>query len=60
MPNRIEIDLSALVFISICGDGALFEDDKGDFILFRASRNKYDLEAATKELLKAAAILEEQ
>lgn len=56
--NRIEIDLTSLVFVGLCGDAALFVDGDGDEILFKASGNKPDLAAATRELLKAAAILE--
>lgn len=38
--DRIEIDLSTLVFVGLCGDGALFEDGDGDEILPRATGNK--------------------
>lgn len=55
---RIEIDLSSLVFLHICGDGVLFQDGDGDEILFRATGNKHDNEAAAGELRRAAAILE--
>ena len=58
MPDRIEIDLSHLVFLHLCGDGALFLDGDGDEILFRATGNQYDLEAAAWELRQAAAALE--
>ena len=59
MPDRIEIDLSFLVFVGICGDGVLFEDGDGDEILFRATGNRHDNEATARELRRAAAILEE-
>ena len=58
MSDRIEIDLSTLVFLHVCGDGALFMDGDGDEILLRATGNEHDLKAAAKEFLKAAAILE--
>ena len=58
MPDRIEINLSHLVFLHLCGDGALFLDGDGDEILFRATGNKHDLEAAAWELRRAAEILE--
>ena len=58
MPNRIEIDLSSLVFVGICGDGVLFLDHDGDEILLRATGNHFDREAAVRELRKAAAVLE--
>ena len=54
MAPDIEIDLSTLVFLHICGDGALFCDCDGDEILFKASGTEHDLKAAAKELLKAA------
>ena len=58
MPDRIEIDLSGLVFLGICGDGALFVDGDGDEILFRATGNEHDLKAAAGELRRAARELE--
>ena len=54
MAPDIEIDLSTLIFLHICGDGALFVDGDGDKILLRASGTEHDLKAAAKELLKAA------
>ena len=59
MPDRIEIDLSTLVFVHVCGDGALFMDSDGDEILLRASGSKDDIAAAVCELRRAAKILEE-
>ena len=58
MANHIEIDLSTLVFVHRCGDGALFVDGAGDKILFRATGTEHDLKAATRELLKAAKAVE--
>jgi hypothetical protein len=52
--DRIEINLATLVFVGLCGDGALFVDGDGDEILLRASGNKHDLKAAAREFLKAA------
>ena len=59
VPDRIEINLSTLVFIGVCGDGALFLDGDGDEVLFRVTGNRYDQKAAARELRKAATILEE-
>lgn len=59
MPDRIEIDLSTLVFVGVCGDGALFCDGDGDEILLRATGNRHDNDAAVREFLKAAAIMED-
>jgi hypothetical protein len=56
---RIEIDLSTLVFVGVCGDAALFVDADDDEILLRVGGgNKHDLAAAAKEFLKAVAALE--
>ncbi len=52
MPD-IEIDLTSLVFLRIESGGALFLDGDGDEILFRATGNQHDQEAAVKELNKA-------
>ncbi|MDD4985630.1 MAG: hypothetical protein PHQ43_07565 [Dehalococcoidales bacterium] len=56
--DRIEIDLSTMVFVGVCGDGALFMDGDGDEILFRTGGNKHDLAAAACELRRAAKELE--
>ena len=58
MSNKIEIDLSTLIFLHVCGDAALFVDADGDEILFRATGNRYDNEAAARELHRAAKELE--
>ena len=59
MGDRIEIDLSTLIFVGVCGDGVLFMDGDGDEVLFRATGNQHYNKAAVRELRRAAAILEE-
>ena len=58
MPDRIELDLSSLVFVGLEGKGALFRDGDNWEVLLVATGNHYDLAAAARELLKAAAVLE--
>lgn len=49
----VTIDLATLVFVQHQDGGALFIDGDGDYVLFTASGNRYDLEAAIRELQKA-------
>jgi hypothetical protein len=60
VPDRIIIDLSTLIFIRQEDGGALFLDGDGDEILFYASGNPYEIEAASQELLRAAAAIKGQ
>ena len=55
MPD-IEIDLTSLVFLRFENGGALFLDGDGDEILFRATGNQHDREAAVEELNKAGGL----
>lgn len=50
---QIEIDLSTLVFVRIEGYTAIFIDGDGDEILFLATGNQRDREAAIREINKA-------
>jgi len=56
--NHIEIDLTSLVFVGLCGGGVLFEDGDGDEIVFWVNGTQQEIEAAVREFMKAAAIME--
>ena len=57
--NHIEIDLTSLVFVGLCGGGGvLFEDGDGDEIVFWVNGTQQEIEAAVREFMRAAAIME--